>query len=559
MHFERAAAMPLRGGSLCGPGCVDEPQMVQRSGNGPVLAGFCHGSVVHEYVHSGQSPSSSTSADSLKDYVESDRGTHAKAQTEDTIFMVQILNMLFRAKRLILITFALVLVCVLAFVAFRRPKYEAQMSFLVRNERADPLVSADPHPNTIQHGEVTEEDINSEVELLSSTQLLQEVVRACGLAAEFEGNSDKGQGAAVERATRKLSKSLTITPVRKSSVINVSYRSADREQSVAVLNKIATLYLQKHTKLHTGGTAASFFRSRSSDIEKQLQDAENQRARFLEDNGYTLLPEQKDLMVRQLLEVSGATDDVGASLAETQSRLRQVRAQQNALTTRIVTQDRVSANQYSVERLNTMLVDLQNRRTELVTKFRPDDRLVTEVDKEISDTRASLARAEQSHFNDETTDVNPLRQSLDAEADHLLQTQAGLVSRKSDLDAQLIRKRAELAKIEQADVYVEDLSRDIKDLETNLDLYRNKAVAAGIADALDTAKISNVVVAGSPIVPVLPMSSNINIFTGVLLAAFISLALGLFTEMHSKKLYGPAMLEAETGLQVLATLGRSSA
>jgi uncharacterized protein involved in exopolysaccharide biosynthesis len=470
--------------------------------------------------------------------------------------MIQILNIFFRAKTLILFTFAIVFVCVLTILALKPEKYEAHMSLLVRNERADPQVSADPHPNAIQHGSVTEEDINSEAELLGSTQMLQDVVRTCGLAAEFKSRFDKAPGEAIERATRKLSKSLTITPVRKSSVINVSYRSANREQSVAVLNQLAKLYLQEHATLHTGGTAASFFRKRSSSIEKNLRDAENRRATFLEGNAYSLLPEQKNLMVQQMLEVSKARDDVDAAFAETESRLRQVRAQQTALTPRIVTQDRSSTNQYSIERLNTMLVDLQNRRTELATKFRSDDRLVTEVDKEISDTRAALARAEQGHFNDQTSDVNPLRQSLDAEVDRLLEKRAGLLSRRSDLNQQLTRRRAEVAKIEQAGVYVEDLNRDITQLETNLELYRSKAVEAGIAEDLDTAKISNVVVAAPPIVPALPMSSPINIFTGLLLAMFVSLAVGLVAEMNSRKLYGPSMLEVETGIPVLATIGR---
>jgi uncharacterized protein involved in exopolysaccharide biosynthesis len=255
-----------------------------------------------------------------------------------------------------------------------------------------------------------------------------------------------------------------------------------------------------------------------------------------------------------MLDVSKAKDDAGASLSETASRLRQVVARQEALAPRILTLDRTSANQASVERLNTMLVDMQNRRTELATKFRLDDPLVSEMDQKISDTRAALTRAEQIRSNDSTTDINPLRQALDAEADRLLQTRAGLLSRRADLDAQLMRKRAELAKLEEASIYIDDLNRDIKELETNLDLYRSKAVAAAISDDLDTAKISNVVVAASPIVPVLPQASRLNVFSGVLLSILVSLAVGLFTEMHSQKIYGPASLESETGLPVLATL-----
>ena len=470
--------------------------------------------------------------------------------------MGSILNLLFRGKKTVFVTFAVVLGCVLIILALKANKYEAHMSFMMRNERADPLVSADPQQNSVQHGDITEENINSEVELLSSTQLLQEVVWATGLDKEYLGGLNKNRGAAVERATRKLSKDLIITPVRKSSIINVSYSSKDRERSVAVLNRLAELYVQKHATLHTGGTAASFFRTRSLALESQLRKAEEERAAFLEQNGYSILPEQNSLVLQQTVEASKARDEVGASLAETESRLRQTRVQQRQLPSRIVTQDRTSANQYSVERLNTMLADLQNRRTEMVTKFRPNDRLVTQIDKEILDTQASLSHAEQIHSNDQVTDVNPLHQSLDADESRLLQTRVGLLSRKAALDSQLDQKRAVLAKMESDRVHLDEQNRGINELETNLNLYRTKAATAEIADDLDLAKIGNVVVAASPIVPVLPAPSPFNIVTGLLLAAFASLALGLFSEMQSKKLYGPAALEAETGFSVLATLPR---
>ena len=55
-------------------------------------------------------------------------------------------------------------------------------------------------------------------------------------------------------------------------------------------------------------------------------------------------------------------------------RITKLEQQLGALPARIATQSRALPNQYSIERLSTMLVELRNKRTQLLTKLRPDDR-----------------------------------------------------------------------------------------------------------------------------------------------------------------------------------------
>ncbi len=432
-----------------------------------------------------------------------------------------------RGWRVIVVSFVVLVGLVALGLMLKPKKYEAHMSYLVRNDRAEPLVSADPHQNAIQMGDVTEEQINGEVELLGSTELLHGVVKACGLWREF---GDAETGAAVEKATRKLSKNLTVTPVRKSSLITVGYASPDRERSVLVLNEMAREYLAKHLTLHAADTAAGFFKEKSVALQQELDDAESRRAAVLAKNGYAMLPVQEQATVQQMLDQRKAKDDADAQIAETESRLQTVMRQQSVREPRVVTQEKSSANQYSVERLNTLLAELENKRTELATKFVPGDRLLVQADEEISNTRAALKGAQGMHSDDRVTDVNPLRQSLDAEADRLREVRAGLVSRRGALNLQVERRRGEMVSMERAGIGVDDLDREIKELEETLALYRQKAVSAQITDDLDAAKISNVMVADAPVVPALAAPSPFNWGTGLLFAMFGSLAMGYLSE-----------------------------
>src|SRR6266852_5518155 len=116
---------------------------------------------------------------------------------------------------------------------------------------------------------------------------------------------------------------------------------------------------------------------------------------FQQGRSIVALREQKDLNLRKLLDLEAAYKDNEAARVANTRKIVRLQAKLANLKPRITTQARQVPNQYSVERLNTMLVELQNRRTDLLAKFQPQDRLVTEVDKQIADTKASLDRADR--------------------------------------------------------------------------------------------------------------------------------------------------------------------
>src|SRR6185437_3204268 len=96
-----------------------------------------------------------------------------------------------------------------------------------------------------------------------------------------------------------------------------------------------------------------------------------------------------------------------AAVNEAANRINRVEQQLAGMPKRVVTQSRELPNQYSAERLNTMIVELQNRRTQLLTKFRPEDRLVREIDEQIKTTREALVKADRKTSIEQATDLNP--------------------------------------------------------------------------------------------------------------------------------------------------------
>ena len=472
---------------------------------------------------------------------------------------------LFRRKGLVLLVFVTVLVGT-AVVTFLLPnKYESRMKILVKNQRVDVAITPQATggaPVSAVENEVSENQINSEIELLTSRDLLTQVVNECGLA-KLEGGwfaSSTPDAVRVETAVNRLSKDLAITPVRKANIISITYSSNSAELSASVLKKLGDLYLEKHLKLHHPTGAADFFKEKADEYESQLRESEQRLTDFQQSNNLVVLNQQKDLTLQKTAEAKAKLLESETSLNEATNRIARVEQQLAAIPKRVVTQSRQLPNQFSAERLNTMLVELQNRRTQLLTKFRPEDRLVREVDEQIRTTREALTRAEQKTAVEEATDLNPLRQTLETELSRARLDQTGSRARRDTLAGQLGEYEGALKRLESDTTRHNDLQRELKEAEDNYQLYAKKREEARITDELDRQKITNVSIAEAATAAQIPSSPNrpLNLVLGVFLAAFLGLGSVFSAEMLSDAVHTPRQLEAHTGAKVLATVPENS-
>src|SRR6202453_403215 len=109
--------------------------------------------------------------------------------------------------------------------------YRAQLRILARRGRSDPPVSSQQNAAPdFSRVEVTEEELNSEVELLKDDDVLRRVVEGNNLAAhDWLRWLRPHEDTAVrdERATKKLAGRLKIEPIKKTNLIAVTYDTSD--------------------------------------------------------------------------------------------------------------------------------------------------------------------------------------------------------------------------------------------------------------------------------------------------------------------------------------------
>ena len=437
------------------------------------------------------------------------------------------------------------------------PKYEAQMKILVRRQRVDPIVSPQASASAQYNGnDVSEEDINSEVELLNSQDLLRKVVVTTGLEEKHGFLFDSGdEKVRIESAVRRLGKDLNIEPLRKSNIISVSYMSRNPELAARVLNALSVAYSEKHLEVHRSSGEFKFFDQQTEQYRQGLVSAQAQLTEFTNKNGVVSADTERDLALRRVDEFNAEAQQAKADVTENDNRIRSLEAQLHAIDPRITTTVRTADNPQLMQQLKATLLDLQLKRTELLTKYDPSYRLVQEIDQKIAEAQSAIASEENKPAREETTDKNPDYQWIQSELTRAQAQVDGLKARASAASAIALQYQNAARQFSQSGIMQENLQRNAKTEEENYLLYVRKREEARISDALDERGILNVGLAEQPVVPALPSRSPVSmVMLSLLLACAVSFCSAFVADSVDPSFRTPDELAGYLEIPVLAAL-----
>jgi len=417
---------------------------------------------------------------------------------------------LFRQRRVFVCVSGLVLAAAILYL-FVGARYRADMKILVRPGRADAPVSAQENaPLDLTRLGIAEEELNSEVELLRDDEVLRRVVEEDGLGGRDwlhflrlgEGHAER-----VERAARRLARKLQVEPVKKTNLIAISYASDDPRLAAKVLQSLASAYLEKHTVVHRPGGEFRFFEQQTGESRRELEQAQRKLLEFTSGHGVVAAAQERDIALQKLSEVDASYRQTRIELAETEQRVWELKAQLSALPQRSTTQVRTADNPELLKALKSSLLELQLKRTELLTKFEPNHRLVQEVERQIAQAQAAIAAESTSPVRDETTDKDTQYEWAKSELEKAEVQLRALRARAAATAAQEAACRITARQLGEDAIAQDDLVSSEKAAEDNYLLYVKKREEARMADALDQRGIVNVAIAEQPVAPALPVWS----------------------------------------------------
>ncbi len=470
-----------------------------------------------------------------------------------------VLTILFRHQRAVVLSFLGIMTGVVLAAVLRPTEYSASTKFLIERERLDPVISPGQSTPPESRGEVTEEELNSEVELIESADVLRQVVISCGLDRKktlltyLLGAGD--EATRIAKAANRLQKDLKIEVVRKSNVISVGYTASNPQLAAQVLSVLGDAYLKKNVAVHRPPGQFEFFDQETEAYRKNLADAEAKLKTFSTEEGGVAPQMDRDITMQKLSEFRASLQQTRAEIAGTEERIRALEKQAGTTPQRLTTSASQTDDAQVLQGLKNTLMTLEMKRTELLTKYQPTYALVQEVDKEIADARASIVTEESRPIRQETTDRNPTYSWINEELAKAKADYSGLQARAAATQAIVANYEAKAQELDQKGLVQQDLVRTMKTDEENYLMYQRKREEARMTNALDQTRILNVAIAEQPIAPTLPSNSPwTTLFVGVMLAVIVSLGTAFGLDYLDTSFRTPAEVASELNVPVLGAI-----
>ena len=153
----------------------------------------------------------------------------------------QALNAVFKRWRMVSVLFLLIWMPVSIGTCMKDPQYRAVAQVLIKNARAYPEVSPTGRVATVDRLP-NETIINSEMQLLRSSDLLRRVHFELAAEAKEEGDDDRRIP-----TTTALEQKIMVSRKPNSNVLEVAYRSTDQEEAIHVVNTpVSYTHLRAH-------------------------------------------------------------------------------------------------------------------------------------------------------------------------------------------------------------------------------------------------------------------------------------------------------------------------
>jgi uncharacterized protein involved in exopolysaccharide biosynthesis len=478
------------------------------------------------------------------------------------------LRVLFKRKTQILLFFAVTFITVAVGTFVAKPTYQAVAQILVKLGRENIYVPASGSSNPVINFN-REEQINSEIEILKSRSLAMEVLHSLGPAAVYEdiANEPSGIRAAIlpskgsertpaEKALLLMQKKLDVQGIKKSNVIEVSFKHTDPETAATVANKLSNLFLDRHLSVHKTPQSHAFFQQQSEFLKTKLNKAEARLEELKEKYDLTALDEQQSILLNQTAELRTALNETLSSAVEAENRIEELQQHLVVVPKTIPQGEEIDHNPYLINTLEARLVELQLEEKELLAKYTEQNRLVVNVRDEIRMLHQKLADNEKKQYGKTRTGVNPTHQQLQQEMLRSKADYRSLMAKSQVQRGQLADYKKELDQLNRVETEYNRLQQEVDVDQQNHQLYLTKFEESRISDAMDSEKIASVSLIEPAQVPLKPVSPKkmLNLVLGLFLGALGGLGLAFFLEYLDDSLGEIDDIEEQLKLPVLGVL-----
>lgn len=378
--------------------------------------------------------------------------------------MKDILTTLFRRKRAFLAFFLCMVAFPMALSYIVSPEYQSKATVLLTPGRFKKPFLPDERDARTSLIQLSPEDVGSEVELMTSYPVLAKVVDTLGLARSGppSGGLLKRSIASVRKGFHSALQGIGLVPeipardaaigglrskldvdfIRRTNIITVKWRGSSPEQARDVVNALIDAYLTHHIKVHGNAYVLGALRGELAVSREDLRRAEDSLSAYTRTN--------------KISDVEAQRRDLLDKLGQAEARIQLL----ESITKRNLSSETLGdvTEEAAVSELAKRLTDAEMRQIELSSRYGAEDRKLLTNEQEIEQLKVLIRRRVEKSL----TTWNSI---------------AGTY-------------RSELARLDAHKVEIDRIRQDIEELQSLVDLNREKTDEVVISKAMDKAALA---------------------------------------------------------------------
>ncbi len=473
--------------------------------------------------------------------------------------------MIYRRRKLALLVFAGIFLTVGAVTMMMPSVYVARAQVMLKKERASTIVSANEATDTDTRPTISENILNSEIEILKSATLLRSVVNTDGLYKRLvkpEAVAILDSALVVEIAVATFAKALECQAVPKSNIIEISYESEDPRLAAQLVNELCRRYVDRHLEVHESRGVYSFFQHQAQALHDTLQVVAAQLRQFEIENNLIAPDKQRELLLQKIAEYESQRN---AARAGAQAADRQVSflEQQLAHEPERIHTRKQRASATVLEAMKRELAELQVKYDLLrqeETRSRgaaaPSSRMARSLQARIAQLEEAVQAEQNAEQPAAVAEISNTVLQLSNDLTRARMNLVGYRAQEEELQKAIDQQKALLAGLERATLTHEALLRQLHLHENNYLLYAKKQEEARISEALDREKVANVSIIDPASVPLTAVRPNrkMNLALGLVLGVLVGLGAGLAAGYFDSMIRNRGDLERQLNVPVLVTI-----
>ncbi len=355
--------------------------------------------------------------------------------------------------------------------------------------------------------------------------------------------------------SEELSEEISAVKIGNSNLIEVSFTHPNPDKAARFVNVLLKKHIERMVELNEQVSAQRFYQREGQKALQQWQTAQSALSDFKEDQANRSASIEGGDVSKVLAGLLAQRVAAETSVLELEARAEYLSRELNQHPRTIDAEWTVTENE-SVLMLNQRLLELEISRSEALSTYTPESKIVQDLNRQIEESSRLLEAKKGETLSETTTTVDPSYQALQVD---LVQTEAELTSARARIQAlsrQIEDYQSQLSDFEETFGELEKLQNDANRAKELYLRFSEQEEQARLSAILGESGFVNINLVDEAVPPPRPVPQRIVLVlsVSVLSGLILGIAAALFVDWLDPTVRSVFQASQIAGVPVLAEL-----